>query len=263
MKWQTLIIEVAAAVIAGLLTSYWISGQFAFLVGLMTLILLEMFHLRHNTASVNTTLCRISSVMEGMIGDGAFSEIRLLYGLCATSHADHHLVSVPRDKILRFWRDCIGRAEAHWFVTTYTLADETWSLGWGQESSFAIQSERLASQCKITRVFVVDSDDERDDLFEIMQRQSRIDVDVKWILKEDLVGNKMVREALKELGTMEVAVIDGKWIYRTYLDPKRRMKGASASDDPELIKKAIFLVNEAYRRGNPLLKGTGNAGQNN
>jgi hypothetical protein len=260
MKWLSLIIEVAAAIIAGLLTSLWISGQFAFLVGLMTLILLEMFNLRYNMASVNTTTGGIASVIKGMISDGAFSEIRLLYGLRTTSHADKHLVSVPRDKVLRFWHDCIGRAEAHWFVTTYTLADETWGLGWGQEISFAIQNERLASQCKITRVFVVDSNDERDALLEIMQRQSKIGVDVKWILKKDLIENNMVREALKELETIEVAVIDGKWIYRTYIDRKRRMKGASASDDPELLKKAIFLVNEAYRGANPFRKGTENAG---
>lgn len=253
MKWLTLIIEVAVAVIAGLLTSLWLNGHFAFLVGLMTLILLEMFNLRYNMALVSTTLCGIASVIEGMISGGVFSEIRLLYGLHTNSHANQNLVSVPRDKILRFWRDCIGRTEAHWFVTTYTLAEETWSLGWGQESSFAIQSERLASQCKITRVFVVDSNDERDDLFEIMQRQSKIGVDVKWILKQDLFANKMVREALKDLETIEVAAIDGKWIYRTYLDSKRRMKGASASDDPELIKKAIFLVNEAYRRGKSIV----------
>lgn len=249
MKFFTFVIEAAVAIVTGVLTSFWLSGQYAFLVGIATLILLELFNLRYNVTCFNTTLERTAAVIKGLVNNDSFSQVRLLYGICAKSRVEPHCVRVPREDVLRFWRDCISRAEAHWFVTTYTRADETWDLGWGKESSFGVQIERLAAQCKITRVFVVDSEDERRALHETMCRQSKLGVDVRWILKDTLAKNHMVRDAWKQLETAEVAVVDGKWIYRTFFDPKRRMTGASASDDGELLKKASFVVNEAYKLG--------------
>jgi hypothetical protein len=63
----------------------------------------------------------------------------------------------------------------------------------------------------------------------------------------------MVQEALKELRTLDVAVVDGSWVYRTHLDRQRKITGASAMIGSALVKQADFLVNEAYKRGAPIV----------
>jgi hypothetical protein len=252
-KWFSFVVEALVAVITGVVTSYWLAPERGFTVGAITLVLLEVFRLRSHLDQLEAAVGRQTAFTQGLFGEDAFSELRLIYarrpGTCVSANS----VSVDREQALRFWHDCLAHASRHWFVATYSVADESWHLGWGRSSSLEIQRERIASGCRITRVFVVESESEKDATIDTMRQQRSIGVDVRWILKSELTQNRMVQEALKELRTLDVAVVDGSWVYRTHLDRQRKITGASAMIGSALVKQADFLVNEAYKRGAPIV----------
>jgi hypothetical protein len=247
--------EAAVAVAVGYVAelSELLSREQAFVFGLLAFIGIEVTRLRVESARQEQGLQGISAFIQVLVGDNAFSELRLLYGFRARgSRVSEKLVRVPMEDVRRFWRDCMARATTRWFVTTYALPDETWNLGWGTAVSQSIQRERIEAGCRITRVFVVDSEKERDKVLQTMKDQKSLGIEVRWILKEDLTSSSEVRLKLLALGTLDTAVVDESWVYRTELDTERHIAGASATNDQGLLESAQFVVKEAYAKATEL-----------
>lgn len=78
-----------------------------------------------------------------------------------------------------------------------------------------------------------------------MIEQSKIDINVSWLLKDHLLQNQMVKEAFETLKTLDVAVVDNSWVYMTNLDKNRHLAGAQASRDKTMLRNAILFVDEA------------------
>lgn len=225
--------------------------QHAFLFGLLAFVAIEITRLRIHSAHLKRSIEGIDVFIKGLVGEGPFAELRLLYGYRAGARVSEKQVRVSPEDVRRFWRDCIARAANRWFVTTYASPDDTWKLDWGTASQ-NIQRERIKAGCEIRRTFVVDSSEERDKLMEVMKGQKKIGVKVRWIYAQELIGVGEVNLARSALGTLDVAVVDDGWVYRTELDSRRHVTGASATDDPALLDRALFLVHEAYGKGTAL-----------
>lgn len=122
----------------------------------------------------------------------------------------------------------------------------------------AIQKERLLSGCKITRIFLVDSLEEKETIENTMIEQSKIEIDVSWLLKDKLLQNQAAKKAFETIKSLDVAVVDNSWVYMTYLNEDRKMTGALATRDKNVLKNAIVLVDEAIElaRANKIIEKT-------
>lgn len=245
MDTKTLVIELLISAAAGALTSFFITGEQAFLFGLLLFVLMEIARLRQQSNQTHAAVMLIDTYVRGLSATDALSELRFLYGLRAGSRLGARAVRVPKAETLSFWRDCIARASNRWWVITYAGADETWALGWASAVSRGVQRERIEAGCQIDRIFIVDSEAERDALAEVMQQQAEIGIKVRWLLKSRLLEHSAVADAARNLGTLDVALVDDRWVSRTELDSDRHILGASITDDPGLVAQARFLLTEA------------------
>jgi hypothetical protein len=118
--------------------------------------------------------------------------------------------------------------------------------GW-REFAIAVQEERIKNGCKFSRIFCIDSESEKEMLRDEMLTQQKIGIEVGYVLKQELLSNKLLNEYQKDMGTLDVAVIDDAWVMRGHLDKDRNFIGASATRDNEILKKALFLIREAQK----------------
>ena len=77
--------------------------------------------------------------------------------------------------------------------------------------------------------------------------QKNIGIEVYYLKKSKFVNNKIVKEYLKSLETLDIGISDDTWVYRTHLDKRRKMVGASASRSEALKQKTQFLIREAKK----------------
>jgi hypothetical protein len=216
-----------------------------FLSGVGALIAIEAIRTILLVEKVYKQYEAVSSLLVELRAPDKFSELLLLYGLKDLGNLSRFFISVGKDEVRNFWRDCIARASIKWSVLTYARPDETWGLtSWGEEA-LAIQRERIVSGCTIERVFIVEDEDEKNKLYEIMKRHSLQGINVFWLLKSDLLANETAAAYCNEIGTLDFAVVDDSWVYRTLFDRQRTIVGANATKSEEMCKKAAWLIRQA------------------
>ena len=237
--WPT--IEVLIAVIVGAVSSIWADGAVDFLIGIATFLALELVRFNVMATRIHDQYQRVALFVDALKSQDSVGDLVLLYGF--RGRLAKAAVDVGRDDVWNLWRDSMARANARWSVVTYAAATDTWLLAWRRQA-LAIQKERLMNECKIERVFVVDSPEEWERLGDVVREQREAGISVWWVVKEKIVGHALATSACTRLGTLDVAVIDDSWVYRTYLDSGRALVGASVSRDSAIVEAARVFVRE-------------------
>ena len=241
---MSFVIDFLIAVVVGGITAILATPMLGFLIGIATLFAVEMLRIRILVDKIKTQYEVVISMKNALEPNDKFGEIALVYGLRYYGKLAKSFVSVDKDHIWDFWRDCMIRAYNKWDVLTYTTSEETWNSGWSKKT-LSIQSERIVDGCVIERIFLVESQEERNKLQEIINQKKEIGIKVSWLLKDDLLANKAARNYYNNIGSLDFAIIDNTWIYMTRLDSQRQMIGACATKDPEIVEKAKLLLIEA------------------
>lgn len=238
-------LEILTVIIGGYITSFWLENEKAFLVSIVMFLLIQTVSLRLKIQKTLNDIEYIKSLVKLLEPHDKVSELALLYGFKHVSGFKKDTVWVDKKYVFDFWRDCMIRAEKSWSIISYTSPEETWSLsGWRQFSIIA-QQERIANGCQIERIFCVDNLAEQENLHAEMKSQVEIGVQVSWITKEELFGNKFINEHFNDLHIVDVALFDDSWVLIPKLDKKRYFLGAYASREVELVEKVSFAIREA------------------
>ncbi len=247
MKNVTIIIDVVIAIAIGVITSFWTSGSTSLLIGTISFFSIELIRLKLSTEKILEQHNLINSLINLLKPHDKVSELALLYGLRNLSKLTPESVLVSKDDTWDFWKDCVGRAENKFSIISYTSPDETWNLKGWKEFSLAVQEERIKNDCKIERIFCIDSESEKEMLKDVMLSQQKIGIEVGYVLKEKLLSNKVVNEYCRDIGTLDVAIIDDFWVMKAHLDNNRNFIGASATRDKEILRKVSFVFREAKK----------------
>lgn len=245
MRLPRFLVDFSIALLVGL--AAWFlkaDGAIGFLLGISALFAIETARLIPLVEKIYQQYQAVNALLESLRATDKFSEILLLYGLKDLHNLSNSCVSVGKDDVRPFWKDCVARAKSKWTVFTYARVDETWGLSWAQEA-LAIQRERLISGCTIERVFIVDDVAEKAQLQAIMEEHSKTGVTVFWLLKSDILSNTTAKEYLTRVGTLDFGVADDTWVYRTVFDAQRNITGANAIKDQDVRDKAVWLIKEA------------------
>lgn len=241
------VLALLISVVAGLISSCWLAGKDSFLFGLMVLVVVQTLQNSLKLEAIETGIGRTSAFIGAIVSEDPIAELRLKYSFRRAAILNAHSVHVPKSEVLSFWESCMSRTRSRWIVTTYAAQEETWELGWASQSAKRIQADRIATGCKITRIFVVEDEEEKERLQAIGTEQKALGIEIRWILKSSLLKNYEVRAAYDRLGSIDVALVDDAWIYRTELDDRRRIVSATASRSGDLVGDARFALGEAFQ----------------
>jgi len=237
--------DVVIAITIGAITSYWISGSTSLLIGAISFFSIELIRFKLSTEKILEQYNLINSLINLLKPHDKVSELALLYGLRNLSKPTLESVWVPKDYVRDFWKDCVARAENKFSIISYVSPDELWNLKGWKEFLLTVQEERIKNDCKIERIFCIDSKSEKEMLKDVMLSQQKIGIEVGYVLKDELLSNKVVNEYYPDIRTLDIATIDDSWVLRTHLDNNRNIISASTTRDKEILRKVQFVFWEA------------------
>jgi hypothetical protein len=238
--------ELVVSVALGLVTTFWVSGSEAFLIGLGAFFCIEIVRMRSAVEKSSSIADRVTRWLELLRPNDSVAELAMLYGLKKITQLSVDSVYVDRSLAWHFWRQCMLRATTRWAVLNYSIPDEGWTLAWG-DAALALQQERVSNGCRVQRVFIVESEEELEDLQRIMSRQATIGVEVAYLFKKDLFTLPKARELAEAIGTLDFAVVDNSWTFISNLDSRRRVIRVGATSDSSTLTQAIALFDETMR----------------
>lgn len=205
--------------------------------------------LAETIAELENRYSQINAFFNIIQHDDPYERLGLVYSLQSIAEfRSERMITVDREHVLKLWRDCVA-ASTHWFTTSYIRPEAAWDTGWADTVAQAITRERMATGGKIDRIFIVDEQDEYERLRPLIQVQEDIGVQVRWIMKDELLQNKVVARYVEDLGTLDITVANDSWVFRIYLDANRDYTHMTGVRDAQVLERAKFILNQAFNRG--------------
>jgi hypothetical protein len=242
---RNFVIDFFIAIIIGWLTTYKLSGDVAFVVGILVFIAVQLVRLHLGTSALDKKTETMLSYISAIDQSDLFAELRLLYNFRHVGTLSEHAIQVDPHNILTLWRDTVTRINSTWVAIQYAKPGDTWDLGWGKSSGHFVQEERIKSGCKIERIILFDDPEDRTAWEKVKAIQDSIGVHVLFSDRKELLGNQTVANRIHVLKTLDVAVADSRWVFLIYLDKSRKALGARLTNDDKILEAARFLINEA------------------
>jgi hypothetical protein len=199
-----------------------------------------------NTHSSITTLeeryPRISALFAIVQGHRQFYSIVFKYAL-------RHKSETPDDKTFRVfdsqisadvWRECILESK-NWEALTY--AKNAWGQGdpYTSQISKECQEFNIKRGKRITRIFIFDTESERQEYTSVMEEQKRIGVEVFYILKQKLIeNNESVHKILTEL-SWDFSIVDddtNDYLFVFNLNKENKIEGFTLTIEETFLKRA-------------------------
>ena len=200
-------------------------------------------------STIDKATSRVMAVFEGLAGD-RFAELKLIYGLRGyNARVAQNEVRGDRSQVFDLWVESLREATS-FLAFNYVSPDEVWGTkGFAFDLAHAMQISRLRLGCIIKRVFVIDGLDEYKLVKDLMILQRDSGIEVKWILKSDILHNSLISQYIKELGTWDFVVIDTDWLFCVEIDDARKMTGCSLKRSRDLHQKGLHVFREALQSG--------------
>ncbi len=213
--------------------------------GLLTFFLAEFIDLKVHISKHTGQIERLNELWQGFLKPSDIvSELAYEYGFKQSVNIANDTIQVSPDQVWPFWRDCLLKAKTRWTVVSYVDPNTWWNIG-TVKPTLATQKERIEWGCHIERLFCVDSDAEIEGLRETMRDQSKAGIQVGVIRKEKLLENNLIAKYARDLGTLDIALVDDKYVYRTHIDKHRKLTGASLTRDHDVFEKASYVIDQA------------------
>jgi hypothetical protein len=217
-------LEIAAGVVVGYI-SYAVSaptsdlaGMFGIMIGLMTtLVVALLIESYRHAQSINDTNLRLTTLTE-MIAQRHqdtwdFAQI-LRYGA----------TTVPNEQWIDVLMQLLWRIKHRLLATNYVNPKEGWGRAYGELYHEIQRSKIKVSKAVISRIFIVDSQEEVTQLQSIMARQHEAGIKVKYILKKEIETTSVLKTGLASIESLDFDVIDDKLVWLTLIDKDRKVR---------------------------------------
>jgi F0F1-type ATP synthase assembly protein I len=217
-------VEIVVGVVAGYFT-YVISAptsdlatMLGIIVGLMaTLVVALLIESYRHAQSINNTNLRLTTLTERIAqshqDDWDFAQI-LRYGA----------TTVPNEQWIDVLMQILWRMKHRLLATNYVNPTEGWGRAYGELYHEIQRSKIKVSKAVISRIFIVDNQEEVTQLQGIMARQHEAGIKVKYILKKKIQTTDVLKTGLSSIESFDFDVIDDKLVWLTLLDKNRKVK---------------------------------------
>jgi hypothetical protein len=242
----TLFVDAGAALVVGIVSGFFIDPENGLIIGMVAFLAIEAVRSRFAAQEAVKTANRLSAWFEALRSDEKLAEIPLVWGLKRAARLRHNSVSVSgKHNAWDFWVECMQKTDQSWRTVNYADVTNWWGTHYVNSSALRIQRERLDADCKIERVFCVETKEEAIALSDMMEDQASMNIHVGWVLRSELAEADGIKEALGRLDGFDVAIADGKWVYQGHLSAQRQVIGASLRRDEDLRRAADIVIKEA------------------
>ncbi len=142
------------------------------------------------------------------------------------------VTSFTREQIPNIWIELLWRMENRYYGVSYSRPDLWWSQAFTKLAIEIQKTKIIVNKADIRRVFIYEDDDEKNGIQETMREQALAGIKVKYISKQSITENYLLKQLADRLETLDYAVIDGKIAWLVVIDKNRKFKlGKALIDD--------------------------------
>ena len=217
-------VEIVAGVVVGYI-SYAVSAptsglaeMFGIMIGLMTtLVVALLIESYRHAQSINDTNLRLTTLTERIAQKHQdtwdFAQI-LRYG--ATTVSNEQWIDVLMQLLWRIKHTLLA--------TNYVNPKEGWGRAYGELYHEIQRSKIKVSKAIISRIFIVDNQEEVNQLQSIMAKQHEAGIKVKYILRSKIETTSVLKTGLSSIDSFDFDIFDDKLVWLTVLDKARKVK---------------------------------------
>jgi hypothetical protein len=216
-------VEIAAGVVVGYI-SYAVStptsdlaGMFGIMTGLMTTLIVALLvesyrhsqDIRDSKASFITLTDKIAQQQDTW----DFAQI-LRYGT----------TTVPNERVIDVVIQLMWRIKSRVLATSYVSPDVLWGRSYSALYHEIERAKIRVNKASITRIFIIDTQEELDQLRDVMSRQQKAGIRVKYIFKKTIDQTPTLKRGAATVDSLDFDVFDDKLVLFVATDKKRGPK---------------------------------------
>lgn len=130
--------------------------------------------------------------------------------------------TIPSGRMDEVWLELIWGIRSEYLATNYINAPALYRTGYAG-SALAIQSTKIKTMsAKIRKVFIVDSDNELNEIRDILTQQKEAGIEVKYIHKKKIDANQGLAAKCAHLETIDFGLFDSHVLLLWFLGKKKR-----------------------------------------
>ena len=217
-------IEIGAGVAAGYLTytmSY-STGELARLFGIITgllttlivALLIESYRHAKDIYDTNLRLNKLTGkIAERHQDTWDFIQV-LRYGL----------TTVPSEKWIDVFIQLLWRMKYRLLATNYVSPKEGWGRAYGELYHEIQRSKIKVSKAMISRIFIVDNQEEVNQLHDVMMKQQQAGIKVKYIFRKEIERTPMLKTGADAVESLDFDIFDDSLVWLTITDKKRKIR---------------------------------------
>lgn len=194
-----------------------ITGLFSVLIGLLgTLVvtnLLEFYRQSKSFKKANLHLAALGKKIAERLQDVSDLVQILRYGT----------TTFPRERVPDLWINLLWKIKKEFWAANYIKPEEGWNQAF-TELGLEIQRTKVrVNNADIRRVFIVESEDEIDQLRDTMHRQKNAGIQVRYIFKEAIETKSMLKTLAEKIETFDFALVDAELVFLVFVDKDRKI----------------------------------------
>lgn len=231
------------SIITGIISSYFVAKSDALIIGVSSFFILSLIEIQLNQQKQNNSFSKITFILTSLINKGSYQELIIKRLIKSYDSISKDGLWADSDNYWDLWIDSIETAKKSWIVVNYAKIENVWKLGFA-DKVVSIQKEKIANGSLIERIFIFESNEEKELANDFLINQAMTGTKVKWLLKKDIPDNDSVKKLRKKVETIDFGIIDDSWVFRAFLDSKRKVKKVNSIQDDILLEYGKTLVNE-------------------
>jgi len=217
-------VEIAAGVVVGYI-SYAISapmsdlaGLFGIMIGLLTTLvvalLVESFRHAQDIRDTNLRLTTLTERIAERHQDTWDFAQTLRYGVTI----------IPSEQWIDVFIQLLWRIKYRLLATNYVSPKEGWGRAYGELYHEIQRSKIKVNKATISRIFIVDSQEEVTQLRSVMSKQLEAGIKVKYIFKKKIERTSILKTGAGSIESLDFDVFDDKLVWLTITDRNRKIK---------------------------------------
>ncbi|MFW9943108.1 MAG: hypothetical protein ACFFFT_18870 [Candidatus Thorarchaeota archaeon] len=194
------------------------AGLFSIIIGLLSTLVLahlvESYRHSQDIRKMNLNFVNLLEKISERYQDASDLAQILHYGV----------TTIPGERYFDAFMQLMWRFENKTLAANYIDPNEAWGRAYGDLFNEIQRTKIKVNKTTIRRVFIVDSDEEVDNLRNVMSKQKESGVKVKYIFKSKIETTTMLKNKANRLETLDFDVIDSKYVWLTILDKNRKIE---------------------------------------
>jgi hypothetical protein len=172
--------------------------------------------------------------------------------LCLAKLFKYSNVTFSKEKVPVYWMELFWIIRNSLSASSYIKPSEGYDQSY-TEIGLEIQKVLIkAKECSIRRVFILDDEDEKQQMNNIMLKHKNAGIKVRYIFRKDINDKSMLKLWARKLESLDFGIVDSAFVSLIILNKEREIKYAKLEFNKEKLAEYKRFYNNLFEEAKEL-----------